>query len=189
MSHAAHDPHAAGAVPRTGVEPELTYRFQAAPRHLESLRAIVQSFCESVPMISPDACGVVIAVSEGASNAIEHGYPGTWKGPVTVSCVVSRGEVEIRITDQGPGFDFRPQEQLDPREIVAAGKRRGLGLFLIRRWSDSTEYVRGELDNTLVVRRRLGRDGPGLATKPRLPPTGPGEPSVHWSSFHAGTAS
>ena len=135
----------------------MTFHFVADLRKLKAVRAIVQSFCESIPLASRDAAGMVLAASEAASNAIEHAYPGDPKGPVTVHCRLRGDEVEIRVSDAGAGFEYRTGDSIDMDAFHKARRRRGLGLHVLRKFAEFSEYRRDGGTNTFVLRRRLDR--------------------------------
>ncbi|SRR5258706_9274474 len=137
----------------------LQLRFPADLGHVDSVRTFVQSFCEAVPLPEADVHGVVLASSEAAANAVEHGSRNGKPSSVALTCAVGPAGLEIRVVDEGPGFDYHPEETLDMERYAASGKRRGLGLYIIRQFADSTDYVREDGRNTLVIRRALMRGG------------------------------
>ncbi len=91
-----------------------------------------------------------LAVVEGCNNAIKHSTPGTCPQPVKIEVTVAQGEIELRITDHGPGFSWPANIELPEPEHES-----GRGLYLIRRLMDSASYVRGTDENTLVLRKKL----------------------------------
>lgn len=90
-----------------------------------------------------------LAVVEGCNNAIKHTSPDARHQPVLVEVSVDQTEIELRITDHGPGFCW-PQTA----ELPAPEHESGRGLYLIRRLMDSANYVRGADQNTLVLRKK-----------------------------------
>jgi anti-sigma regulatory factor (Ser/Thr protein kinase) len=108
----------------------------------------VGSFIEEHGCAQEARCDFELAVAEGCNNAIKHTWPGSKQKPVVVEVNISRGEIEVRITDHGPGFSWPKIVQLPKPEYET-----GRGLYLIRRLMDSACYVRGPDHNTLVLRR------------------------------------
>jgi anti-sigma regulatory factor (Ser/Thr protein kinase) len=91
-----------------------------------------------------------LAVVEGCNNAIKHSTNGTKSQPVLVEVIVAHEEIELRITDHGPGFAWPASVELPEPEHES-----GRGLYLIGRLMDSASYVRGTDENTLVLRKKF----------------------------------
>jgi anti-sigma regulatory factor (Ser/Thr protein kinase) len=86
---------------------------------------------------------VMVAVDEAVSNVIEHAFPdikpGT--GQVRIRQVVSEDSFRIELEDDGMrNYDPRTAANVLIEEHVAAGKRGGLGIFLMRRIMDVVDY-------------------------------------------------
>jgi len=87
---------------------------------------------------------------EACNNAIKHTDAHTkWK-PVAVEVRIEPGQIEMRIIDHGPGFEW-PQivELPEPEE------ESGRGVFLIRALTDDAAYVREADKNVLVLRKKI----------------------------------
>jgi two-component sensor histidine kinase len=84
-----------------------------------------------------------MVLTEVVQNAVEHGFPGSRIGEVTVSALRSYRRVEVVVADDGAG--------LPPGFALAASDR--LGLQIVR------TLVQSELRGTIEVRRR--RSGTG----------------------------
>jgi len=94
-----------------------------------------------------DACGyppasrfaLRVALEEAMVNAFLHGHRGLSESvPIEVQYAVSPAEVEVRVTDQGPGFD--PGAIADPTSDENLELPSGRGLMLIRAYMTSVEY-------------------------------------------------
>ncbi|MGE0432997.1 MAG: ATP-binding protein [Planctomycetota bacterium] len=94
---------------------------------------------------------VILAVDEAIANIIEHGYGSRDDGVIHIIIEVTEESFQITIQDHGVSFDPNlKSDELDIQSHVAAGKRRGLGIFLMRRIMDEVTYhfkegVRNEL--------------------------------------------
>lgn len=94
-----------------------------------------------------------LAVVEGCNNAIKHRLPRAGQQPVVVEVIVEPTQIELRITDHGPGFAW-PKTT----ELPSPDRESGRGLYLIRRLMDSANYVRGTDENVLVLQKKLAKE-------------------------------
>jgi serine/threonine-protein kinase RsbW len=93
-----------------------------------------------------------VCVTEALANAVLYGNRGDPSKTVRVEVSVSPERIEIRVIDEGEGFD--PESVPDPtrpENLLATG---GRGLFLIRKLMDETEFnERGNALRMVLVRR------------------------------------
>ena len=105
---------------------------------------------------------VGVAVRESVVNAIKHGNQGDESKRVVVefTTVPSREpeELEIRVEDEGEGFD--PEEVADPLAPENILKSSGRGIFLIRSFMDEVE-VRRKTTRGMQIRmvKKVSRNG------------------------------
>jgi serine/threonine-protein kinase RsbW len=90
-----------------------------------------------------------LAVVEACNNAIKHSLPRAAQEPVILEVLIHQTDIELRITDHGPGFAWP-----ETIELPDAEHESGRGLYLIRLLMDSAEYVRGDGGNVLVLRKK-----------------------------------
>jgi two-component sensor histidine kinase len=88
------------------------------------------------------ATALVLVLTELVQNALEHAFPDERRGAVTVRATRSRGQLELRIDDDGVGL---------PEGFRASSGE--LGLQIVR------TLVAGELDGTVELRPREPRPG------------------------------
>ncbi|MDH7598896.1 MAG: ATP-binding protein [Sedimentisphaerales bacterium] len=86
-----------------------------------------------------DIFAVHLALEEAFSNAVEHGNRGDPNKTVRIDYAIDDKRVELRLTDQGNGFD--PQKVPDPRLEENITEARGRGLLLIRAYMDQVEFT------------------------------------------------
>jgi hypothetical protein len=79
---------------------------------------------------------------------------------VIVESTVYPDHAEFRVTDHTPGLEWPERAQLPPES-----SERGRGIYLIQTVMAETQYVRGELENVLMMRR--ARDEAPYASAPR----------------------
>ncbi len=90
-----------------------------------------------------------LALVEACNNAIKHAGPAAPQKPVILEVFIGQNEIEMRITDHGPGFAWPGTIRLPKPE-----NESGRGLYLIRILMDSAAYIRGTGQNTMVLKKR-----------------------------------
>lgn len=87
---------------------------------------------------SHDSFGIHLAAEEAIVNAIKHGNKQDPNKSVHVDIRVSKQEVMIHITDEGPGFDPEavPDPTLDENLDVPSGR----GVMLIKAYMTDVQY-------------------------------------------------
>jgi serine/threonine-protein kinase RsbW len=92
--------------------------------------------------VDAESCqAVLLATSEAAGNAVEHGYRDNPLGLVEVTAVISEDAIEVQVIDRGAW--------LEPRGEAS----RGRGLRLIRQVMDKVEIEHGTGGTTVYMRR------------------------------------
>ncbi len=81
---------------------------------------------------------LLLAVVEGVNNAIVHGNKLDSSKNVELEYQVSEKEVEVIITDEGPGFDFT--DIPDPTLPENVEKTHGRGIFLMNHLADDIDF-------------------------------------------------
>jgi len=97
-----------------------------------------------------------LALREATVNAMKHGNKLVEEKPVVVTFDLDGKRLEIKISDQGEGFDFR--RDVDPRLPENIEKTNGRGLFLIRNFVDDVRYTHEPgVGTTLSLVKKLPR--------------------------------
>ena len=81
---------------------------------------------------------VRLAIEEALNNAIRHGNGLDPGKTAELTYEVTDQQVDIRISDEGPGFDF--QDVPDPTLDENLDKPTGRGLMLIRAYMDTVQF-------------------------------------------------
>ena len=82
---------------------------------------------------------MTVAMRESVVNAIRHGNQGDERRRVSVDFLVGDGSLEIRVQDEGTGFD--PTTVPDPVAEENLLKPNGRGIFFMRSFMDVVEYA------------------------------------------------
>jgi len=85
-----------------------------------------------------DIFGIKLALEEALVNAIKHGNQMDLTKKVHITYQVTVDRFEIRITDEGPGFD--PNDVPDPTDVENLERACGRGLMLMRHYMNEINY-------------------------------------------------
>ena len=112
---------------------------------VESRPAAVVEVCKDIlkklreeGFAQDDAFAVHLAFEEAFANAVKHGNKMDPQKKVTVSYLVTHDRVEIKVTDEGEGFN--PGGVPDPRHGRNLFKPNGRGVLLIYSYMDVVRY-------------------------------------------------
>jgi|SRR6056297_3394552 len=109
------------------------------------IEKVIDEICNANNITEEHYGNVLIAITEGVNNAINHGNKQDSSKEVVVEFAVSEKQLVCKITDQGPGFDY--ENVPDPTSPENIEKPNGRGVFLMRHLSDEIEFD----DNGAVV--------------------------------------
>ena len=117
----------------TGRHTVIPSDLEAARRVQEEIEAVVRSaFAEH------EAFAIKMAVEEALVNAIKHGNQMDPDKSVRVAYALGTERFDVRITDEGPGFN--PEDVPDPTAPENLERPCGRGLLLIRFYMSSVTF-------------------------------------------------
>src|SRR5688572_26621658 len=108
-------------------------------------RRFVGDFLRTLPLKEVDAFDILMALNEAVANAHRHAQPLTGKGHIKVTIGLDQNVLLILVTDDGPGFDYRPQMKELPDPFASKGR----GFFLMSELMDGVD-VRSNGNGTTV---------------------------------------
>ncbi len=123
---------------------------ESRPSAFEAWWQEVLSALEAHGYSQDDIFAVHLALEEAFQNAVKHGNRMNPAKKVMIDYAVDREQVEVRMTDEGKGFD--PRSVPDPRVGENLYRPAGRGLLLIRSYLHAVEY--NEQGNSLRMIRR-----------------------------------
>lgn len=126
-------------------------------RYLIVVRDFVARMVRQSRLPAGEENKIILAVDEAVTNIIEHGYDHDEEGQIEIFVEIHADRVVFRILDQGRSFDPGVQGNIVMEEHIRSGKKKGLGIFLMRRIMDEVKYVfregrRNELQLVKVIR-------------------------------------
>lgn len=97
---------------------------------------------------------LLLCISEGVSNAIDHGNKNNEDKSVRIEVVVEGKTAWITIEDEGRGFNF--SDLPNPTTGRNLKKERGRGLFIIRSYADEISF--GNNGSVLKIKFNLSAE-------------------------------
>jgi serine/threonine-protein kinase RsbW len=133
-------------VSASGGAARTEHRELTVPADTTHLAAVRQAVMEIVGegLFTPVKANLIaLAVDEAVANIMEHAYPPPPRNGNDIQVVLdlSPARFMVLIRDKGVGFDPRDMPDVDMKEHVKAGRKGGLGIFLIRRIMDEINYT------------------------------------------------
>jgi serine/threonine-protein kinase RsbW len=102
------------------------------------VQELIESTLQSFGYSEHDIFSIRLALEEALVNAIKHGNQMDPDKRVVVNYTVCAERFEVRITDEGPGFN--PEEVPDPTAIENIERPCGRGLLLMRGFMTHVQY-------------------------------------------------
>jgi len=118
-------------------------------KNVEVAEDIARRMASAAGFDEEDQHRIEMAVHESVINAIWHGNKNDSSKTVWLQCQVHPDRLEVRIRDQGNGFD--PEGIPDPRVETNLLNVSGRGIFLIRSFMDDFRVEHVNNGGTLVT--------------------------------------
>jgi len=139
---------------------------------LETAGAVVDQVAKAVGFDEDSRHDILAAVRESLVNAIVHGNRGDGARRVTLDLALDGGGLEIRVRDEGRGFD--PNRLPDPLALENLCKSSGRGILLMKALMDAVDFRRPRSGGTEVtLRKRLARRVESRSTSSPASAAGP----------------
>lgn len=137
---------------------EIAFDLPSDLRLIEAAVSFLVGRCRAYDFAGPRLeLNFRVGVTEALANAVLYGNESDPEKTVRIEVALDHHRIEVRVTDEGEGFD--PESVPDPtrpENIEAAG---GRGLFLIRHLMDFTEF--NDRGNTVrMVLEKSGSEDP-----------------------------
>ena len=135
---------------------------QSKLENLELVQMVLEETMVRLDVEGKVSYEVGMAVREAVANAIEHGNRSQPDKKVVVELDLLPGELVVRISDEGGGFD--PDRVGDPRAPVNLLKPGGRGILFMREFMDEIDYTFHGNGGTEVTLRKRVRGGTADST-------------------------
>jgi len=107
---------------------------------IQSVRQAILAEMSDAGFDEESKMAVAVALDECLTNAIKHGNKNNRKLTVDINYKIAAGRVEISITDQGRGFNWRANKHLSGSEEFTGYEIGGRGLFMINNMMTRVDY-------------------------------------------------
>ncbi len=134
---------------------KLILRLPARLEKLEELIDFTISCLKSAGIEKETTSEIHLAVDEACTNTIKYAYTDGVAGDIELSCAIDRGVATITIQDWG--HPFNPLELPPPDLNLDIDERPigGLGIYLMKKFTDRLEYRREDDSNILTIIKNL----------------------------------
>ncbi len=122
-------------------------------RLLSKVERLSEEVAQYAQMDESDSDDLGIVTTELVNNAIHHGNKNNPDKKVRVSFNVNQERIELRIKDEGAGFD--PGDVNDPLAPENLMKESGRGIFLIRALMDTLDFEFSESGTITIATKSL----------------------------------
>lgn len=137
---------------RPAVKNRVRMEFPSKAENVAFARTAVAVFASQLDFTLDELDEIKVAVSEGVSNAVIHGYKGT-EGNIKIVCQLLENKLEIRIIDEGRGIPDI-DKALEPTFTTEPEKRMGLGLVFIKEYMDELIIDSSPGKGTTLIMRK-----------------------------------
>lgn len=134
-------------------------------KYLSEVRDFVREIVDVSSFQEKDRNLICVAVDEAIANIMEHAYEGREPGNeekiiIEMSLELLPDSLIVLINDTGNRFDPTTVSLPDIQEHIKSGKKRGLGIFLMRQIMDEVQYsykqgVQNELKMVKYVKKQV----------------------------------
>jgi len=116
------------------VNNQMKLEFLSLPENVALARVSIAAFAAQLDFTLTDLEEIKVAVSEGVSNSVIHGYGNRPDGIIRVVASISGDSLELLIEDDGKGIEDIPQA-LQPA-FSTDPERMGLGFVFMQSFMD-----------------------------------------------------
>ncbi len=109
-------------------------------KHLVLVREFVLRMLKQAGLGSPLENKIILAVDEAVTNIIEHGFDQGVTGEIELEIESDPAKFTVTVRDNGRVFNPEAIPSPDMKEHVKLGRKKGLGLFLMRQIMDEVRY-------------------------------------------------
>ena len=127
--------------------------FSSDTRHLERVEKLSTQVANYARLDESDSDDLGIVTTELVNNAIHHGNKNDPTKKVHLLFIVDSEKIELRIKDEGNGFD--PKKLKDPLAPENLFSESGRGIFLIRNLMDELDFEFTESGTETIAIKNL----------------------------------
>jgi anti-sigma regulatory factor (Ser/Thr protein kinase) len=134
--------------------PVKTLTITADLSRIDDVRRFLRDHLAPAALSEQNFFKIELAVVEICVNIIRYAYPKE-RGSISLSLKEGRRRVIMEIRDSGVPFDPCAAPRPDVKEIIASGRKGGLGIYLTLRLMDECAYRREDGQNVLTMMKKI----------------------------------
>ena len=136
----------------TAPQPQVHVAIASRFENIELVQVAVEASLDLLDLDEDTAHHIGLAVREAVANAIKHGNQEDPDKRVEVECILTSDHVQVKIEDEGEGFDLTSlPDPLNPENLL---KTSGRGIFFMNQFMDEIDYTFGPRGGTIVTMRK-----------------------------------
>lgn len=143
----------------------IEMKLPAKPEYVGVIRLTVSGIANRMGFSYEDIDDLKVAISEAATNAVDHAYQKHESGEVRLGFGIYEDRLEVMVADTGKSFDFKESdhktEPYNKSSSIEAMREGGLGLFLIEALMDEVSINNESGGVVIVMTKHLTRDEVG----------------------------
>lgn len=134
-----------------------TLTIQSETKNLKHVEPFLSGIAKQQNIAESVYHNAVVVLTEAVNNAIVHGNRLDSSKIVEISGQVTERRLELKVEDQGEGFEMDAlPDPLHPDNLL---RESGRGVFLIQALSDSVEYISFKGGTAVKISLNLDKDG------------------------------
>ena len=133
---------------------ETSFSYRSNVQEIPQIRKDLSALASSWKIPEPEIRQVKIIVEELFSNIVRFAYSDSAVHLIKLQISLANASITIRIVDDGDAFDptvYKPSEEPDPVTSASGG----MGLVLVKTFSDSIIYARKGQKNHLEITKNI----------------------------------
>ncbi|MBN1252916.1 MAG: ATP-binding protein [Bacteroidales bacterium] len=123
---------------------------------IEIMNQKLAKICEEWKISKDVAFSMNLALEEIVTNIIEHGYKGVEDYDIIIRFTLEKDKLRIQIKDGSP--EFNPFDVEEPKDFNAPVEEReigGIGIHLVKKFTDNFTYRRGNNKNIITLQKNI----------------------------------
>lgn len=127
-----------------------TYKFTYPAKiiYLEDIKQKFTQICRENNFSYRDLNNIIVVIDEVCANIIKHAYSES-EGDMEFEVTIREKGMYLTVIDHGKSFNWHAFKTPNLNQYVSIGKKGGLGLWIIRKLTDKSDYKVTERGNEL----------------------------------------
>jgi anti-sigma regulatory factor (Ser/Thr protein kinase) len=121
---------------------------------IDKARAFLRKSVRGLALSEEEFFKLDLALVEMCTNIILYAYPEK-KGEIHIEIWLDSDRIYLEIRDSGIPFDPSQAQKPDIEDIIRAGQKGGLGIYLSRTFMDGFDYERRKGQNVLTLVKKV----------------------------------